>query len=133
VASIGRRGWRQVKTSLAGEVEVRVAPPLAELVARVSQLQDATADIAGSLAVLRRELAELADVVTVQVDVGNQTTELFGRLLATASNRLEVVEDSLRQLAGGSLDPPNGSNGSTESRSRIEAAVSPASEDPAKR
>jgi len=80
VASIGRRGWRQVKTSLAGEVEARLAE---------------------SINALHREIAELTAILKVQVDVGNETTELLGRLLATASDRLDAVEDSLRQLTAG--------------------------------
>lgn len=86
VASIGHQGWRQVKTNLAAKIDGRVAPPLAELVERVGHLQD--------------EIAELKDIVTVQADIANQTTELVGRLLATASSRLDSLEDSLRQLSG---------------------------------
>ncbi len=85
MASNGRRGWRQLKSNVTAKIDGRVAPPLAELVERVSQLQN--------------EIAELKDIVTVQVDVGNQTTELVGRLLATASNRLDALEDSVRQLS----------------------------------
>ena len=122
MASNGRRSWRQVKTTLKGEVKARVAPPLAELIARVAELQDSTAAIAGSLAVLRREIAELTDIVTVQVEVGNQTTELLGRLLATTSERLEVVEDSLRQLSGGDPKARPRSNGNVEAQRTATAA-----------
>ena len=98
MASTGRRSWRQVKTGVARELRARVAPPLGELIARIAELQDATAAISGSLAVLRREMAELSDIVAVQVDVGNQTTELLGRLLATTSDRLDLLEDRLDLL-----------------------------------
>src|SRR5208282_4303946 len=116
VASNGRRSWREVKTTLKGEVKARVAPPLAELIARVAELQDSTAAIAGSLAVLRREIAELSDIVSVQAEVGNQTTELLGRILATTSSRLDAVEDSLRQLAPGDPKARPRSNGSVEAQ-----------------
>ncbi len=116
VASNGRRSWREVKTTLRGEVKARVAPPLAELIARVAELQDSTAAISGSLAVLRREIAELTDIVKVQAEVGNETTELLGRLLATTSERLEIVEDALHQLSGGDPKAPPRSNGSIEAR-----------------
>ena len=89
---------------------------------RVSELQDATAAIAGSLAVLRREMAELADIVTVQVDVGNQTTELLGRLLATTSARLELLEDSLGQLSASEVTLPE-TNGKTEGAARVESSA----------
>jgi hypothetical protein len=82
--------------------------------------------------VLRREIAELHDIVAVQVDVGNQTTEMFGRLVADATARLEVVEDALRQLGGGEATATGGSNGSVEIHPRAEKlAASRAPEDPA--
>jgi len=98
VASTGRRSWRQAKMSLAREAKARVARPIVDIRDRVSELQDARGDL-GSLAVLRREMAELSDIVAVQVDVGNQTTELLGRLLASTSDRLDLLEEGLRELA----------------------------------
>ena len=41
VASIGRRGWRQAKTSLTAKFDGRVTLPLADVLERVTQLQDA--------------------------------------------------------------------------------------------
>jgi len=131
VASIGQRGWRQAKTSLTTKFDRRVTVPLADALERVTQLQD--------------QVAELTDIVKVQVEMGNQTTELLGRLLATASSRLEAVEDSLRQVtaagvtAGGSSESTEnqaagvtagGSSESTENQPRDEAGTSSASEDP---
>jgi hypothetical protein len=123
VASTGHRSWRQVKSGLARKLKGGVARPFADLTARVSELQDATAAIAGSLAVLRREMAELADVVAVQVDVGNQTTELLGRLLATTSARLELLEDSLGQLAASEVTALPETNGKTEAAARVEPSA----------
>jgi hypothetical protein len=51
----------------------------------------------------------------VQVEMGNQTTELLGRLLATASSRLEAVEDSLRQVTAAGVTA-GGSSESTENQ-----------------
>ena len=85
MASIGHRGWRQAKTSLTKKFDGRVTLPLAEVLERVTRLQD--------------QVAELTDVVRGQVEMGSQTTELLGRLLATSSSRLDEVEDSLRQLS----------------------------------
>lgn len=114
MASTGRRSWRQAKISLAREAKARVARPIVDIRDRVSELQDATAAISGSLAVLRREMAELSDIVAVQVDVGNQTTELLGRLLASTSDRLDVLEEGLRELASGGATTLAGSNGKTD-------------------
>ena|GEM_PF-1015531 len=131
MASIGRRGWRQARTSLTTKFDRRVTLPLADALERVTQLQN--------------QVAELTDIVKVQVEMGNQTTELLGRLLATASSRLEAVEDSLRQVtaagvtAGGSSESTEnqaagvtagGSSESTENQPRDEAGTSSASEDP---
>jgi hypothetical protein len=98
VMSVGRRGWRRVKTSFAGEFEARVHPRLGEIAASLHALEDAMAAVAGSLAVVRQEMAELSDVVAVHVDVANQATELLGRLLASATTRLEIVEESLKGI-----------------------------------
>jgi Fic family protein len=115
VASIGRRGWRQAKTSLTTKFDRRVTLPLADALERVTQLQD--------------QVAELTDIVKVQVEMGNQTTELLGRLLATASSRLEAVEDSLRQVTAAGMTVA-GSSESTENQPRDDAGTSSASEDP---
>ncbi|MGO9150965.1 MAG: hypothetical protein ACLP1E_01805 [Acidimicrobiales bacterium] len=120
VASIGQRGWRQAKTSLTTKFDRRVTLPLADALERVTQLQN--------------QVAELTDIVKVQVEMGNQTTELLGRLLATASSRLEAVEDSLRQVTAAGVTAAGvtagGSSESKENQPRDEAGTSSASEDP---
>ena len=120
MASIGRRGWRQARTSLTTKFDRRVTLPLADALERVTQLQN--------------QVAELTDIVKVQVEMANQTTELLGRLLATASSRLEAVEDSLRQVTAAEMTAAGvtaaGSSESTENRPRDEAGTSSASEDP---
>jgi len=70
---------------LTTKFDGRVTIPLADVLERVIQLQ--------------AQVDELTRIVTVQVDVSNQTTELLGRLLATSSNRLDAVEDSIRGLS----------------------------------
>ncbi len=120
MAPIGRRGWRQAKTSLTTKFDRRVTLPLADALERVTQLQN--------------QVAELTDIVKVQVEMGNQTTELLGRLLATASSRLEAVEDSLRQVTAAGVTAAGvtagGSSESKENQPRDEAGTSSASEDP---
>ncbi len=120
MAPIGRRGWRQAKTSLTTKFDRRVTVPLADALERVTQLQN--------------QVAELTDIVKVQVEMGNQTTELLGRLLATASSRLEAVEDSLRQVTAAGVTAAGvtaaGSSESTENQPRDDAGTSSAFEDP---
>jgi len=94
---------------LAGKVDARVAPPIAELAAQIAELQD---------------------IITVQIDVGNQTLELLGRLLETSNARLEAVEESLRQVTPAGVQT-GGSNGNTEVEPRAKAAgATPGPEDP---
>ncbi len=116
MTSIGRRGWSQAKSSLSTKFDGRVTVPLADVLERVTQLQD--------------QVEELTRIVTVQADVANQTTELLGRLLATSSSRLEALEDSLPQLTPTGATPA-GSRRSTERLPRAKTAGKPsASGDP---
>lgn len=85
MTSIGRRGLSQAKSSLATKFDGRVTLPLADVLERVIQLQD--------------QVAELTRIVTVQIDVANQTTELLGRLIATSSSRLDELETALAKAA----------------------------------
>jgi len=110
VTSIGRRGLSQAKSSLATKFDGRVTLPLADVLERVIQLQD--------------QVEELTRIVTVQIDVSNQTTELLGRLLATASSRLDAVEDNLRQPTPAE-PPPSGSAPSKERRPRAKLTGRP--------
>lgn len=111
LASIGRRGWWRVKSSIADEVEHRVASSLGErltgvddhLAEAIARLQSATdrteaglTATATLLAELGREVSELKDTMAVQVDVENQTTALLGRLVQAATARLEQVEEILK-------------------------------------
>ena len=120
MASIGQRGWRQAKTSLTTKFDKRFTLPLAEVIEHVSQLQD--------------QVAELTDIVKVQVEMSLQATELLGRLLATASSRLDEVEDSLRQLTTTGITAtgvtPLGSTESKENQPRNKPGASSSSEDP---
>ncbi len=96
----GRRGWNQAKSSLTTKFDGRVTIPLADVLERVTQLQD--------------QVEELTRIITAQADVNNQTTELLGRLLATASARLDAVEASLPDSQAGK--PAPGSAGSANGR-----------------
>ena len=104
MTSIGRRGWSQAKAGLTTKFDGRVTLPLADVLERVVQLQG--------------QLDELTRIVTTQVEVETQTTELLGRLLATSAARLDALEDSLSHLA----PPPVGSTRSPEGRPRTKAA-----------
>jgi hypothetical protein len=104
VTSIGRRGWSQAKSSLTTKFDGRVTLPLADVLERVVQLQG--------------QVEELTRVVTMQVEVGNQTTELLGRLLATSTARLEVLEDSLPGASRSSRAPSPATGAPKQARTK---------------
>lgn len=87
MASTGRRGLSQAKSALASKFDGRVTLPLADLLERVVKLQ--------------AQVEELTRIVATQVEVSNQTAELFGRLLATASQRLDLLEEPVGSDAAG--------------------------------
>ena len=60
---------------------------------------------------LQAQVDELTRIITAQVEVTNQTTELFGRILATSSSRLEVIEETVRHGAGDGDDEKTGRRG----------------------
>ena len=94
VASIGRRGWRQAKSALTTKFDRRVTLPVADTLERVTRLQD--------------QVGELTEIIRQQVETANETTELLGRLLATASSRLDAVEESLGQITAAEMAPDRG-------------------------
>ncbi len=91
MASIGRRGWHQVKSALTTKFDRRVTLPLADTLERVTRLQD--------------QVGELTEIVREQVELANQTTELLGRLLVTASGRLDAVEELLGRIEADGMTP----------------------------
>jgi hypothetical protein len=110
----GRRGWSQTKSSLTTKFDGRVTIPLADVLERVIQLQ--------------AQVEELTRIVTVQVDVTNQTTELLGRLLATSSNRLDAIEDSLGGiLPAGTSSSESGTERTSRAKTAAKTAVKPSS------
>jgi hypothetical protein len=120
VASIGRRGWRQAKSALTTKFDRRVTLPLADTLERVTRLQD--------------QVGELTEIIKEQIETANETTELLGRLLATASGRLDALEDCLAQITAAGMTPARvgkpAAGGSTKNQPRDEARASSAPEDP---
>ena len=120
MASIGRRGWRQAKSALTTRFDRRVTLPLADTLERVTRLQD--------------QVGELTEIIREQVETANETTELLGRLLATASGRLDAVEESLGQITTAGMTPARvgkpRAGGSTKNHLRDEARASSAPEGP---
>jgi len=96
VSSIARSGWHRVKSSMAGELSARVGHEFdTRFTERLDRLQAGLDAVAGSLAVMRRELSDLADTIAVESEVHAQTTELFGRLLQSSTARIEALEEAI--------------------------------------
>jgi chromosome segregation ATPase len=105
-----------------GDQVARTDERSAELVGSVDRLQESvdrlqlTADdLAGTLAMLRRDIQDVVDTVSVQIDVSNQVTELHGRLLQASASRIESLEEALAGAAARRLAPSDGAEGSASS------------------
>jgi len=113
VASVARRSWHRVKSSLADEVEARVAARQEELLRQLSdvfkELAHISVDLGAvwqSLEALRLQvdaqavvLDDVLEMTTVRLGVANESTELLGRLLQSARSRLDVLEGASQNPA----------------------------------
>ena len=79
VASAPRAAWQRIRTSLAQQVIADLEGRLGELSTRLDAIE------------LR--LRELRDLAETQVDSETQTTELLGRLLRSATSRIDELEE----------------------------------------
>lgn len=95
-----RAAWQRMKTSIAAETTASVGPVVAEevgelsvrLEARLEQLSLRLDAIERELTVVGGHLRELREIAEAQADVENQATELLGRLLRSATDRLDELE-----------------------------------------
>ena len=115
MAGMARQGWRRVKTSVAGEVEVVLRSPIDEVRAEterissaVKELRQVTDRIAATVGAITSGLAALqgdarahTEATVAHADVSDQTTELFGRLLQALTSRVEVLEDHFEHVPVG--------------------------------
>jgi ABC-type transporter Mla subunit MlaD len=90
VASPQRAIWRRLKTSLAHQVSAEVAPALDEKTAELRARLDA---VEAQLATLSEQVRDLRQIAGTQVDVTNESTELLGRLIRSASSRIDELEE----------------------------------------
>ncbi len=56
------------------------------------------ADVRRRLEAIEAQLAELTHIASVQVEVTNESTELLGRLLRSATDRIDELEE---RVSGG--------------------------------
>lgn len=86
MSSLPRAGWQRVRTSLTGEIR----GDLDEVRARLTELGE-------DVAALREAVGEIRRTLDVAVDVDNQVTELLGRLVRSASERLDELEERVSE------------------------------------
>lgn len=80
-----RAAWRRMRGSLAQEMA-------AGLAAALQAQQDRLAELEAQLGDVRSELKELRRIAETQVDVANELSELQGRLLRSATDRIDELE-----------------------------------------
>jgi tetrahydromethanopterin S-methyltransferase subunit G len=90
VASASRAAWRRMTASIARQVVDEVAPHIDQHMTSVHARLDA---LETEVATLIGEVRELRSIAGTQVDVENQSTELLGRLLRSATDRIDELEE----------------------------------------
>jgi len=119
VTSITRSVWDRMRASVVTDVAERgtdketellrqmadVFKELARLSVDLGALWSSLEETKGKLDEVGRKLdvqasvlAELTDTVNEQIEVGNESTELLGRLLQSARARIEVLEGARESL-----------------------------------
>jgi septal ring factor EnvC (AmiA/AmiB activator) len=102
-----------VKSSLADEVEARVAARQDELLRQMADVFKELAHLSVDIGAIWRSveglrvqidaqaavLAEILDMTTVRMGVENESTEILGRLLQSARSRLDVLEEAVQNPA----------------------------------
>jgi ABC-type transporter Mla subunit MlaD len=116
VASVGRSAWNRMSSGIVARSAKReeeilrqlsdVFKELAHLSVDVGALWSSLEETKGKLDDAHRKLdaqaailSELSDTVNEQIDIGNESTELLGRLLQSARGRLDVLEGSRQNPA----------------------------------
>lgn len=86
MASTPRATWQRAKHSLAHQVTADLTPQLDAVRSRLDALEAA-------LTAIERQLRELHEIAVVQTEVANESTELLGRLLRSATERIDALEE----------------------------------------
>ena len=102
MASIARRGWHRVMSSFDARVVEReeeilrqmtdVFKELARISVDLGAVWHAVEELRAHVEAQSATLAELLDVTSLQTEVGEQSTEILGRLLQAARSRLDALE-----------------------------------------
>ena len=85
-SSTARSGWRETTTRLARRAAGSIVGHQRSVDARLDAIEE-------HLASIEAQLRELREMAGTQVDVENQSTELLGRLLRAATDRIEDLEE----------------------------------------
>lgn len=81
-------GWRGTTTRLARRAASSIVGHQRSVDTRLDAIEQ-------HLASIEAQLRELLEIAGTQVDVENQSTELLGRLLRAATDRIEALEEQV--------------------------------------
>ncbi|MHB8243800.1 MAG: hypothetical protein ACYDGN_00410 [Acidimicrobiales bacterium] len=97
MASASRAAWRRIKRSIAGQVAADVAPLVEvqtrDVAARLAAVDAQLEAMRAQLAAMADQMHDLREIAGTQVDIENQSTELLGRLLRSATSRIDELEE----------------------------------------
>lgn len=83
----GPRAFLQrFRTSIAEQVVTEVTPAIDSQKTRLGELE-------AQIAALAEQVSELRRINGTQVDVANESTELLGRLIRSATSRIDELEE----------------------------------------
>jgi ABC-type transporter Mla subunit MlaD len=96
-----RTAWGRLRESLADSATAQLQTQLQSMLAaevrsldqRLEIIDDKLHAIEARLEALAEQARDLRDIAGTQVDIENQTSELFGRLLRSATTRIEELEE----------------------------------------
>ncbi|MHB1986742.1 MAG: hypothetical protein ACYCSF_01970 [Acidimicrobiales bacterium] len=95
--STPRATWRRISMSLAQQVSAEVGAVLdsygVEIRERLDPIGARLDRIEAQLVALTEEVHELRDIAGTHVDVANEATDLLGRLIRSATSRLDELEE----------------------------------------
>lgn len=90
MASAPHTAWRRIRTSVATQVTKDIVPLLDE---RTTSLHARLDGLEAGMRQIEERLRDLREIASTQVDIENQSSELVGRLLRSATDRIEELEE----------------------------------------
>jgi len=90
VAPAPRAAWRLIRRRATAEAAAVLTPLLDE---RTATVHERLGRLEAALERIERQLRELGELAVTQVEIENQLSELIGRQLRAAKDRIEELEE----------------------------------------